>query len=176
MKTSRRRLTRALAGAMLATLAVLLAPAGANAVTGAASCGITWGSLPKTGTGAGDVTSIRAGRHDCYDRVVFDGQAGFNEVRYVTQVTTDGAGTPVPLLGGAFLQVSMRTPSTSPLFHGPYPNARGFQTLRQVAGAGGFEGYESFGIGVRARLPFRVFVVDANGPSPRLVVDIAHKW
>ncbi|MDQ1394711.1 MAG: hypothetical protein QOF30_3688 [Acidimicrobiaceae bacterium] len=176
MNGSRRRLTIALAGLVMATVAVIAAPAGAGALTRAGSCGITWGSLPKTGTGAGDVTSIRAGQHDCYDRVVFDGQRGFNEVRYVSQVTTDGAGTPVPLLGGAFLQVSMRTPSTSPLFHGPFPDARGFQTLRQVAGAGGFEGYESFGIGVRARLPFRVFTVDAQGSNPRLVVDIAHRW
>jgi hypothetical protein len=161
---------------MVALAAVLVAPGAASAVAGASSCGVTWGSFPKTGTAAGDVTSIRAGRHDCFDRVVFDGQRGFNEVRYVSQVTTDGAGRPVPLLGGAFLEVSMRTDSTSPVFRGPFPGARGFQTLRQVAGAGSFEGYESFGIGVRARLPFRVFTLDPNGSRPRLVVDIAHRW
>lgn len=30
--------------------------------------------------------------------------------------------------------------------------------------------------GVRARLPFRVFVLDGPGSGSRLVVDVAHRW
>jgi hypothetical protein len=50
-----------------------------------------------------------------------------------------------------------------------------------VVSAGSFEGYTTFGIGVRARLPFRVFVLDGRGSGgpnvgSRLVVDIAHNW
>ena len=42
--------------------------------------------------------------------------------------------------------------------------------------AGSFEGYTSIGLGVRARLPFRVFMLDGPGTSSRLVVDVAHRW
>ena len=57
----------------------------------------------------------------------------------------------------------------------------GFRTVRQVVSAGSFEGYTTFGIGVRGRLPFRVFVLDGRGSGgpnvgSRLVIDIAHRW
>jgi hypothetical protein len=34
-------------------------------------------------------------------------------------------------------------------------------------------------LGVRARLPFRVFVLNGvanSGNTPRLVIDVAHRW
>ena len=52
----------------------------------------------------------------------------------------------------------------------------GYRTFRQVVYAGTFEGYTSVGLGVRARLPFRVLVLDGPGTSSRLVVDVAHHW
>ncbi|HWH28155.1 MAG TPA: hypothetical protein VNU26_04190, partial [Mycobacteriales bacterium] len=52
----------------------------------------------------------------------------------------------------------------------------GWRTFRQVAWAGSYEGYTSLGLGVRARLPFRVFVLDGPGDGSRLVVDVAHRW
>jgi hypothetical protein len=43
--------------------------AGATEATGttAAECGVSWGSLPKTGRGQGDrpLTDVRTGRHAC---------------------------------------------------------------------------------------------------------------
>ncbi|ADG76293.1 hypothetical protein Cfla_3416 [Cellulomonas flavigena DSM 20109] len=35
---------------------------------------------------------------------------------------------------------------------------------------------EQFGLGVRARLPFRAFVLAGPGSGSRLVVDVAHQW
>lgn len=37
-------------------------------------CGITWGSLPKSAEPwtTAQLTNIRTGMHDCYDRMVFD--------------------------------------------------------------------------------------------------------
>ena len=32
------------------------------------------------------------------------------------------------------------------------------------------------GLGVRARLPYRVFVLDGSGGGSRLVIDVAHRW
>ena len=39
-------------------------------------------------------------------------------------------------------------------------NVTGFRTFRQVAWGGSFEGSTTLGLGVRARLPFRVTVLD----------------
>ena len=32
------------------------------------------------------------------------------------------------------------------------------------------------GLGVRARLPMRAFVLDGPGDGTRLVIDVAHRW
>ncbi len=45
-----------------------------------------------------------------------------------------------------------------------------------LAGPGTFEGYTTVGLGVRARLPFRVFELAGPGTGSRLVVDVAHRW
>jgi hypothetical protein len=55
-------------------------------------------------------------------------------------------------------------------------NVSGFTTFRQVAWAGSFEGQSNIGLGVRARLPFRVFTLDGPGTASRLVIDVAHQW
>ena len=47
----------------------------------------------------------------------------------------------------------------------------GYQTFRAAKYGGSFEGVTLFGLGVRARLPFRVFKLD-----DRIVVDVAHSW
>ena len=55
-------------------------------------------------------------------------------------------------------------------------NVAGYTTFRQVAWAGSFEGQTSIGLGVRARLPFRVFTLAGPGGGSRIVVDVAHRW
>jgi hypothetical protein len=58
-------------------------------------------------------------------------------------------------------------------------NVAGFSTFRQVAWAGSFEGQTTLALGVRARLPVRVFVlngVPASDLGPRMVIDVAHRW
>jgi hypothetical protein len=159
------------------------------ATAAAPYCGITWGSTPKTDAGTSDpgvtVTAVRAGQHACYDRLVIDLHGrpiGGYDVRYVPGVGMDGSGTSVPVLGGAALQVVAHAPA----YDAAGPTLRmadernvvpvtGFRTLRQVAWAGSFEGYTTFAVGTRARLPFRVFVLpDAAGD--RMVVDVAHLW
>lgn len=185
----------------LSTLLVVLA-AVAAAVVGLVSpaaaaapyCGITWGSLPKADD-AGDtevLTDVRAGRHACYDRLVIDlaGQDqsfGSYDVRYVRKVREDGSGEVVPLRGGAALQVVVRAPAYDengdptyvPGNRAELVDVAGFSTFRQVAWAGSFEGQTTLGLGVRSRLPFRVFSL-AGAPysdqGPRLVIDVAHHW
>ncbi|WP_448625405.1 AMIN-like domain-containing (lipo)protein [Geodermatophilus sp. URMC 64] len=177
----------------LATLAGLAVVAPAQAA--APYCGITWGSLAKTTgsfTDADMVHGVRAGRHTCYDRLVIDllgedTRFSSYDVRYVRAVTADGSGAVVPLRGGAFLQVTVGAPSYDGDGNATFAPANrrevvpvgGFRTFRQVAWAGSFEGRTDFGLGVRARLPFRVFVlpgVPQSDAGPRLVIDVAHAW
>jgi hypothetical protein len=170
------------------TQARLGGPAAAASVSASnpPSCGITWGSLAKRGGSmtTAPITDVRAGRHDCYDRLVVDisGEAGYR-VGYVTSVVQDGSGRAVPLRGGAKLQIIVLAPTYKSSAANTFPATRselvdvsGFSTFRQVAGAGSFEGQTTIGLGVRARLPFRVFTLAGPGSHSRLVVDVAHHW
>ena len=113
-----------------------------------------------------------------------DGPARGYAVRYVPRVTTIASGRTVPLRGGAFLEVTVRVPAQDLAGRSTYPraggtelvNVAGFRTFRQVSWAGSFEGLTSVGLGVRARLPFRVFVLSGPGSGSRIVVDVAHTW
>jgi hypothetical protein len=184
----------ALAAATVGTSAATTA-AGATTTTAASTtaaaapyCGIRWGSTAKAAapTSAAPLTGVRAGRHPCFDRLVFDlrGPATGFRVRYVDAVTEDPSGRPVPLRGGARLFAVVMAPDHDVAGRATYvPKNRrevvavtGWTTLRQVAYAGSFEGQTSFGVGVRARLPFRVFTLAGPGNGSRIVVDVAHRW
>jgi hypothetical protein len=49
-------------------------------------------------------------------------------------------------------------------------------TLRDVVFGGSFEGYTTFAVGVRARLPYRVLTLAGPGAHSRIVLDVAHRW
>jgi len=148
-------------------------------------CGIGWGSTPeddRTGSSA-ELVGVRAGRHPCFDRLVldFDGDVAGYLVHYVDQVHQDGSGHVLPVAGGGRLQVVATAPSiaTDALFTGrgtDVVDTTGYRTFRQVAFAGSFEGQTTLGLGVRARLPFRVLLLDGPGDGSRMVVDVAHRW
>jgi opacity protein-like surface antigen len=185
----------ALAPAVSAGTAATANRAANQTASQAAYCGITWGSLAKQDRAltTAPITNLRAGRHQCFDRLVVDlgprqvagsGQRAGYHVRYVSQVTQDGSGAPVPVAGGARLQVTVNAPahdlSYRPTYRPANParavNVSGFSTFRQVAFAGTFEGYTTIGLGVRARLPFRVLLLAGPGSGSRLVIDVAHRW
>lgn len=182
------RIGRSLAAAG-AALALALVPAATAPTTAeAATCSTPWGSLAKERDVARDqvVTNVRAGRHSCYDRLVVDLKGsrptGYR-VSYVSQVRRPGSGDVVPLAGGARLLISVEAPTYDgdgkPTYDPANPDrlvsVTGFRTFRQVALAGSFEGSSDIGLGVRARLPFRVFTID-DGSTTRLVIDVAHRW
>jgi len=161
---------------------------GPVAAAGAPYCGIRWGSLAKDAgpmSGA-HLTGVRAGRHACYDRLVLDldGSARGYQVSYVGQVGQDGSGQVVPLRGGAKLAIIARAPAYDdsgrltyrPRNRSELVTVTGWRTFRQVAWAGTFEGQTTIGLGVRARLPFRVFTLAGPGQGSRIVIDVAHRW
>lgn len=158
-------------------------------VQAAPYCGITWGSLPKVGgltMSSAHLTNVRAGRHDCFDRLVIDldGAVKGYDVRYVPMVYADGSGKAVPVAGAADIQIVVRAPAYDrygrptyrPASRTQLVNVAGFSTLRQVAWAGSFEGQTTLALGVRARLPMRVFRLAGPGTGSRLVIDVAHRW
>jgi hypothetical protein len=177
---------------MIAALTAVVLPASAQAA--APYCGITWGSLPKASEAEDTemIYNVRAGRHACFDRLVVDvgGQDttfGSYDVRYVPVVYEDGSGRAVPVRGEADLKIVLHAPAYdqdgnatfAPADRQEVVNVTGYSTFRQVAWAGSFEGYTTLALGVRARLPFRVFVVDGTPQSdntPRVVIDVAHRW
>ncbi|MDG4809735.1 hypothetical protein O7634_23540 [Micromonospora sp. WMMD1120] len=179
--------------ALTVVLAGLVAGAGASTAaagtTTAPYCGITWGSAEKAAgaLSTAPLTEVRTGRHDCYDRVVFefagpvDGYAiGYGET------WTEGEGLPLSpyTAGGALLRVSLRAPGYDDEHQATVPYAVGehvanllrYPTLRDIVFGGSFEGYSTFAVGVRARLPFRVLVLAGPGTHSRIVLDVAHQW
>jgi hypothetical protein len=193
----------AVAVAAATGLPAVIAEAGTAGTAGTTSaarvaapyCGITWGSLVKQDPAmtTAPITNLRAGRHGCFDRLVVDlgapapgtpsQHAGYR-VEYVPQVVEGGSGRPVPLAGGAFLSVVVHAPAHDisgrptyrPADRAHAVNVSGFSTFRQVAFAGTFEGSTTIGLGVRARLPFRVLLLSGPGTGSRLVIDVAHRW
>lgn len=151
-------------------------------------CGITWGSAPKSVDGNPTpwwpIVNVRGGQNTCYDRLVIDfrGRPSAYRVQYVPAVTQQGSGAVLPLRGGAFLQIDLQSatydintgaPTYRPANPKELVNVSGWTTFRQVASGGSFEGYTTIGLGVRARLPFRVFTLTDPG---RIVIDVAHHW
>lgn len=179
---------------IVAGLAVMLATIGTVAVGTAEAagpgpfCGIRWGSLAKAGGTASEhpLGAVRTGRHQCFDRVVFelDGPADGYHVEYVSTLQSDGDGRRLPVTGGAILRVQLEANVFDQLGHLHYgarpgdhvANVGGYRTLRDVVYAGCFEGTTTFGVGTRSRLPFRVFRLTGPGSHSRIVLDVAHRW
>jgi hypothetical protein len=153
-----------------------------------------WGTAPRGGSTAmtpAPLYLVRAGRHSCYDRVVFDlngPEAVGYYVRYVPLVTADGSGEPVPVAGRAVLEVVVRGPVLGADNRGHQPLAgppalgadfvaparlAGWASLTQVAFAGSFEGQTTVAVGVRDRRPFRVWTSGDRGYR-HVIIDIAH--
>jgi hypothetical protein len=196
MFSSVRHPVRTTIGTGLAAFAVAALPAGAATAVApdtstarpSADCATGWGSLPeatKTLRSA-TVENIRTGRHACFDRLVVDlaGPATAYQVQYVNVVQQEGSGDPIAARGGAKLRIDVEAPAYDDAGRPTYPlknlrevsNVSGYDTFRQVAWGGSFEGRTTLALGVRARLPFQTHLLTGPGNSHRLVVDVAHTW
>lgn len=125
------------------------------------------------------VTDIRTGRHDGFDRVVYElggrGRPGWR-VAYVDEALQDGSGFPVEVAGEAILEVQI-TGSTYPgdsgaePYDGPDPvRAQPGGSVVEVRGALVFEGVTQSFIGVSE--PGAPFTVDVLTDPTRLVIDV----
>ncbi len=189
-----RRWGTALAAIVLASAGLAATVTTANAATPAATTASTdrdpiWGSGDKTAepTDYRPLENIRAGQHACFDRLVFDVRGTGDQpigyrVGYVDELRQDGSGDLIKVGGGAILEVRATAPSYDPETGGatyqgragqPLPgvNLTGFKTFKDARFGSSFEGDTQIGLGVRARLPFRV-----TQTANHLVVDVAHSW
>jgi len=163
---------------------------------GSCSEALGWPTGPRTAAPmlAEDLYLVRVGRHECYDRVVFDlnsvvpgaDVAGY-AVAYVDgEVTADASGEPVPTAGRSALQIVVRAPIWGTSGHQPWRPAarigddlvpvaelRGWSTFQQIAFAGSFEGTTTIAVGLPAELPFRVGSYERDGYT-HVYVDVAH--
>jgi hypothetical protein len=131
-------------------------------------------------------TDIRAGGHECFDRVVltFDVEAGppdgtaSYEIGYRSPPFTGPSGTPVPVAGGAHIEVVLfgaraHDGSTGqPTYTGPKEIRPNLPAVRELELVEDFEATLVWVIGVDQRRPFNVFQLD--GPD-RLVIDVGHR-
>lgn len=161
---------------------------GLGTTASASACSTAWGSGVKSADEAGAVPlrNVTVSRGECFDRMVFDvpgasGRVG-HHVSYVEAFRQDGSGDPIPVRGGAILQIFVSAPSYDPVtlrptYSGkagkPLPgvDVAGYRTFRDTKFGASFEGQTQVGLGVRARLPFRVLQ-----SGDKLIVDVAHTW
>ena len=124
------------------------------------------------------VTTVRAARHEGYDRVVFElagtGTPGWS-VEYVDTPSSQGRGEVVDVPGAAQLQVTLRG-TTNPYESDAEELPRGqvavsgTDVVQGVVYDATFEGTSVAWIGTPGRAPFRVYSL--TGPS-RVVVEVA---
>ena len=124
--------------------------------------------------GLPEILSVEVEHHDTFDRVVlqFSGPVPGYYIRYVPEVTADPSDEPVPLQGSAFMIVTVHSSASAQVGAPPAPQDRqqpGFPQLRELVGAGDFEGYVSYGLGLSSASGFRVSTL--TDPF-RLVVDL----
>jgi hypothetical protein len=139
---------------------------------------------PDTGAASADsfvtVTEIRTGRHDGFDRVVFEvagtGHPGW-DVRYVDEASGQGKGDNIPVEGRAILQVTITGVG--------YPTETGIEEYDGSANLPGngteivtevvwdttFEGTSVAFVGTTEQTPFRVYLLEA---PVRVVLDVVH--
>jgi hypothetical protein len=165
----------------LAVTSSLASPAAAS-IPSARHCATGWTDTAKhAGAMSGaHLRHVSAGQHPCFDRLVLrlgHGRKPGYRVRYVSKIVQDGSGKPIHVRGHAKLQITALAPAGRhfPVGSHHLVDVTGFRTFRQVVSAGSFEGITTLGLGVRAKRPFRVFVLSGPGRGWRLVIDVAHR-
>ncbi|WP_456935397.1 AMIN-like domain-containing (lipo)protein [Geodermatophilus sp. SYSU D00684] len=128
---------------------------------------------------SGNVTAIRIGRHDGFDRVVFEfggtGTPGW-DVRYTDDPSRQGSGEPVELAGDATLQVTVTGVGYPPdtgvdEYAGPRRlAARDTEVVTEVYFDGTFEGVTAALVGTESEAPFRVHLLE---DPARIVLEVA---
>ena len=124
------------------------------------------------------LSTVRAGRHDCYERIVFDFKdenLPEFQVAVASPPFSGPSGDPIPVAGNRFVKVRFGTtyahyPGTGN-YEGPDSiTPAGFMTIREIRLIEDFEAVVVWVIGVEAEHLFRVGTL--TNPT-RVYIDIA---
>jgi hypothetical protein len=129
-------------------------------------------------TDRAQITDVRVGTHDGYDRVVFEFAAGIPDAvieGVLPPLYADPSGLELPVAGTAFLRVTMhgaskRSPDGEVTYSGSTNFEPGFDRLVQLIEGGDFEAVSTWYLGLDGAGCYRVLTL--ADPS-RLVIDIA---
>jgi hypothetical protein len=137
---------------------------------------------PASGVGSvarAQITDIRVGTHDGYDRVVFEFDAGippYTVEPATPPFTADASGLPIDVAGAAFLHIVLNGGTTvgsdgALTYTGATNFTPGFDELTQLIEGGDFEAVSTWYAGLATEPCIRVLTL--ADPS-RLVLDIQH--
>lgn len=134
-----------------------------------------------TSAGAGqEITDVRVGSHDGYDRVVLDltdKEPGLGwYAGFVEEAIQDPSGDSFDIEGEAFLQVLVQgidwaTESPDRYDGGPVAG-EGADIVTEVQFGGLFEGQQQVVIGLRGQSAYRIFTL---ADPARIVIDVQHE-
>jgi hypothetical protein len=130
-------------------------------------------------TDRAQITDVRVGTHDGYDRVVFEFASGVPQTvikAVLPPFYADPSGLPIDVTGTAFLQVVMTggtkvSPAGGATYGGPTNFEPDFDQLAQLIEGGDFEAVSNWYLGLKGGGCLRVLTL--TDPS-RLVIDIEH--
>ena len=125
-----------------------------------------------------ELVDVRTGRHEDFDRVVFEftGALPGYRVEYVAPpIIACGSGMTVAVDGGALLLVEMNPAAAhndaGETTFGPQELLPGLASILEVTTTCDFEGFATWVVGLTEEADFNVFTLD----DPfRVVVDVAH--
>lgn len=135
-------------------------------------------TIPST-TDRAQITDVRVGTHDEYDRVVFEFASGIPDAvieGVLPPLYADPSSLEVDVAGTAFLKVTMHfaskmSPEGGVTYGGSTNFEPGFDRLAQLIEGGDFEAVSTWYLGLDGAGCFRVLTL--ADPS-RLVIDIEH--
>jgi hypothetical protein len=130
-------------------------------------------------TDRAQITDVRVGTHDGYDRVVFEFDSGLPDAVIegaLPPFYADASGLEIEVTGSAFLKVTMHgaskvSPDGVVTYDGATDFEPGFDRLLQLLEGGDFEAVSTWYLGLDGGSCFRVLTL--ADPS-RLVIDIEH--
>ena len=130
-------------------------------------------------TDRAQITDVRVGTHDGYDRVVFEFASGLPDAvieAVLPPFYADPSGLEIEVAGSAFLKVTMHgaskvSPDGGVTYDGSTNFEPGFDQLEQLVEAGDFEAVSSWYLGLNGGGCIRVLTL--ADPS-RIVIDIEH--
>jgi hypothetical protein len=126
-----------------------------------------------------NITDVRTGTHDGYDRVVFEFADGLPEAsleRAEPPFTQDASGEPIDVQGESFLRLILRGGTKQTLegtssYDGPTEFETGYPALVHLIEGGDFEAQSTWYFGLAAESCVRVLTLTDDGTA-RLVIDI----